>query len=466
MKFILPMLVLFASFNAHAADAPKDISSAVEAYRFWYPTVSMEGMMSGMRSLGVKDNARMFSAQGDAGVLAFTANQDTPYAVALLDLKDGPMVVEIPAGPFMALVDDHHQRWIVDMGIPGQDGGKGGKYLILPPQYKSEVPQGFNVAQSNTFKVMLVARVIPQAGQSMKTTQERIKEFRIYPLSTIKSPKLVTVFDAAGKKGDTSLLKWESNIQFWQQLAKVINEEPIDSRYQIMFDQLKAFGIEKGKEFKPDAATKKMLEAAAKEGKTQMLTTSFSSDRPDRIKWGDRKWEWLLLNSDPTWATNHDMDPVARDRYFAQAIVMSPAMLKRDPSAGSLYWGAFKDANNKAMDGGRHYKLTVPMPVPARLFWSVTVYDTETRSLIQNGRPNAAIRSLVELKDMKDVKSVDLYFGPSVPAGNEKTWVKTIPGKPWFAYFRIYGPDKEAFEGTWKPGDITEIKNETMASFD
>ena len=100
----------------------------------------------------------------------------------------------------------------------------------------------------------------------------------------------------------------------------------------------------------------------------------------------------------------------------------------------------------------------MPLPVPGKLFWSVTVYDTESRSQIQTDQKKAALRSLFDLKDLGGAKSVDLYFGPKAPAGQDGRWIQTVPGKGWFTYFRIYGPESVAFDGTWKPGDFEEVK--------
>ena len=96
----------------------------------------------------------------------------------------------------------------------------------------------------------------------------------------------------------------------------------------------------------------------------------------------------------------------------------------------------------------------MPQPVPARLFWSVTVYDPETRSQVVTDQDKAALRSLFELKDVSKTTSTELYFGPNAPAGQEARWIKTIPGKGWFTYFRVYGPEQPAFDGSWKPGDL------------
>jgi hypothetical protein len=128
-------------------------------------------------------------------------------------------------------------------------------------------------------------------------------------------------------------------------------------------------------------------------------------------------------------------------------------MFRRTPGAGSLYWGAFRDSHGAFLDGGKTYKLTVPLPVPKKLFWSVTAYDAATRSEVQTDQGKAALRSLFELAKLEG-SSVDLYFGPRAPAGEEAHFIQTAPGRGWFAYFRIYGPEAPAFDGSWKPGDF------------
>ena len=183
----------------------------------------------------------------------------------------------------------------------------------------------------------------------------------------------------------------------------------------------------------------------------------FASDRPDRIVWDDRRWEWVgLVPDDPNFETKNFLDLQARDRWFFQAICASPAMFRRDTKAGSLYWLGLRDRTGAYLDGGKSYTLTVPLPVPGKLFWSVTVYDTDTRSQIQTDQNRAALRSLFELKDATG-KTAELYFGPTAPKGHEDRWIKTIPNKGWFVYFRIYGPTPPAFDGSWKPGDFWKM---------
>jgi hypothetical protein len=128
------------------------------------------------------------------------------------------------------------------------------------------------------------------------------------------------------------------------------------------------------------------------------------------------------------------------------------------PTAGSLYWLGLRDSTGATLDGAKSYKLTVPQPVPGKLFWSVTVYDTDTRSQVQTDQGKAALRSMFELKDVSKTQPTDLYFGPTAPQGHENQWIKTIPGKGWFVYFRVYGPEQAAFDGSWKPSDFEQVK--------
>lgn len=444
-----------ATKAAQKAQDDADYQRALTAYRFWYPTISAEGIFEGCRVDGNKDNEKFNIMSAGPRQLAFTANSDTPYAAGVISLKDGPMVIELPPGPFIGLVDDHNQGWVLDMGIPGPDAGKGGKHLVLPPGYTNAVPDGYYVGHSPTYIDLFALRALPQNGD-IPGAIKALQSVKIYPLAD--SSHLMTGVDNTEKSMDGTCLKWEDNLQFWEKLHDVIDEEPIVTKYLPMYGLLSALGIEKGKPFEPDDRMTTILERAAKAGRNQMLVSAYASSRPDRMAWPDRKWEWVgLVPGSAQFETTNGVDLEARDRWFIQAIVTSPAMFRRDAGAGSLYWLGLRDSSGAFLDGGKTYKLTVPLPVPDKLFWSVTAYDAQTRSEVQADQDKAALRSLFELKD-KSGSSVDLYFGPKAPAGHEDTWIQTVPSRGWFTYFRIYGPEAAAFDGSWKPGDFEEVK--------
>jgi hypothetical protein len=432
-----------------------DLTRAIQAYKFFYPTVSFEGTWRGNLKEGAVANSVFPLLEGSPKQLVFTPNSDTPYAGLPLDLSKGPMVIDIPPGPIMGAANDLNQRWVSDLGLPGPDAGKGGKHLLVGPEYKGKTPNGYYIARATTNRVLVLLRAIPPAGNN-DVANALIQTVKVYPLNQTagwKAPTWVKL-----PKGDFTPLQWETNIQYWQVLKEIIDLEPAYEAYRSYYGELAGLGIVKGQPFRPDDRMKGILDKAAKIANAQMRVQSFADRRPDRVAWSDRKWEWATLrpeNGTFDMPTYKDLD--ARAKWFYQAQVESPAMFRRSAGAGSLYWLGTRDAAGAYLDGGKNYKLRVPLPAPAKLFWSVTVYDAETRSEIATDQGHAALRSLFELKNVTGA-SADLYFGPNAPAGKENQWIKTTPGKGWFTYFRIYGPEAAAFNGSWKPDDFEEVK--------
>ena len=434
-----------------------DLNRAVQMYRIFYPTVSGAAIFKGNAKIGVIPNKSFGTLDSQPKHVGFTLNSDTPYAPLLLDLTDGPMVIDMPPGPLICVAMDLHQRWVADMGLPGPDVGKGGKHLLLPPGYKGEIPPGYHTATSTTYRMLVGVRSLPVGGD-VPAAIERIKTVKVHPLHPATGWTEPKWLDLTPLPQDTTPLAWEDNVQYWQVLHEVVNAEPPFVGYRDHYGELAALGIVKGQPFAPDTRMQRILAQAANIGSAQMRVESFADRRPDRVVWPDRTWEWAALRfEDGDFNSANYADTYARDKWFFQAIGASPAMFRRDAGAGSLYWLGLRDKSGAYLDGGKTYKLTVPQLVPGKLFWSVTVYDTETRSQVVTDQGKAALRSLFELKDKMAGKTVDLYFGPKAPPGQEGQWIKTIPGKGWFVYFRIYGPEPPAFDGSWKPGDFEAV---------
>ncbi|RFM27662.1 DUF1254 domain-containing protein [Deminuibacter soli] len=435
-----------------------DFYRAVQAYKFFYPTVSGYGLLYGNLAVNIKPNTVAGTLDTKPQQVGFTLNSDTPYGPILLDLSGGPIVIDIPAGPLIVVAMDLNQRWVADMGIPGPDEGKGGKHLILPPGYKGDIPAGYHVWKSSANNLTVGIRSLPVGGD-VAAAMARIKTIKIYPLASAASAPAIQWLDLSGKPQNTTPLEWETNIKYWEILSKVLNQEPVYEGYRTYYGELAVLGIAKGKPFAPDARMKAILERAAAVANAQMRVQSFADRREDRVVWKDRHWEWAGLrpeNGDFDTPSYVDID--AREVWFYQAIGASPAMFRRKAGYGSLYWLGLYDKSGNYVNGSKTYKLTIPQPVPAKLFWSITIYDAETRSQVITDQGYAALRSMFELKDLGKTPTIDLYFGPTAPAGKEKQWIKTIPNKGWFAYFRIYGPEDAAFNGSWKPDDFEEVK--------
>ena len=166
----------------------------------------------------------------------------------------------------------------------------------------------------------------------------------------------------------------------------------------------------------------------------------------------------LSLCLDPSQETPNYTQLDERAAWFYEATSTSAGMVTKTPGVGSVYLGTYKDKDGDWLDGARSYHLHVPPNVPVKQFWSLTLYDVDTRALIQN-KEQQADRSSRQPDLVKNADgSVDLYVGPKAPPGFDKNWIPSVPGKAWFPYFRLYAPTEAHFDRTWILPDFEKVK--------
>jgi hypothetical protein len=439
-----------------------DYQRAVQAYLWAYPAVSFESIRRGsLRDLGADLNDFVIADNyADPKAVWLTANDTTIYALTNVDLgKMGPLVVEVPPGAIVGIIDDFWQRSLTDVGLPGPDAGKGGKFLLLPPGYKGDTPQtGYYVVQGTMNNHNIMVRGIVQ-NNDKDAAVANVKKVKVYPLSESSGPKPNKFFSMSGKASNTLPPK---GMEFWERLSAVINNNPVHERDMFYMAMLKPLGIEKGKEFKPDARQRKILEEAAQMGDAMGRVMLFEG--PDRFRqvgeglgaepFPGTKWHWVFqVNPLQKTGTYGQIDE--RLHYTYGAIYTTPALGVMKAGPGGNYIQAFKDKDGSRFDGRKSYRLRVPANAPAEQFWSLTLYDTATRTMIQNAGNDSARSGLDKLKTNAD-GSVDLYFGPagSAPKGLEANWIETLPGKGFYPMFRFYYPKPGLFDGTWELPDV------------
>jgi len=430
-----------------------DFQRAVQAYIWATPFVALSVMFESQdRDFGATLTRQgIFEQSVTPDYTVFTGNNTTIYSLGQLDLKKhGPIVLEAPAGA-LGGIDNHWQYPLSDIGPFGPDKGKGGKFLILPPDHKGEVPEGYFAVQSDTFQNFYLLRAVPKDGD-LKSAVDILRTARMYPLSEAANPPKMEWFNASGIPANAT---FPTDYKYFEVLARHLTDEPARLRDMIMLGMLAPLGIVHGKPFTPDDRVRGILERAAKVGNALSRTIAYYSRNPNRIYAEGRKWEFIFLTESATFETDTYLDVDARVTYSHQAMFTAEGMVKKVVGAGSKYLAAYKDSAGNWLDGGQSYSLHVDADVPVEQFWSVMVYDTETRSMIVNnqvpGRDSNA--KLITNND----GSVDLYFGPKAPKGKEANWVKTNPGNGFFLYFRFYGPKKEFFEREWLLDDLKQI---------
>jgi hypothetical protein len=437
-----------------------DFLRGVEVFLQCIPAASLEGMNLGMQSLGLDACHKVAIADGlmDSNPLFLTGNTDTVYASAMIDLeRDGPTVVEVPPGCGPGTVNDAWFRFVVDMGLPGPDRGAGGRYLIVREDDDVVVPDGMFEARTPSSVNWLILRGFLVDGRPDAATAMFQEGLRVYPLSAADAPPPMEFVSFTGKVFNTI---HANDVTFYDELDAVIQREPIGVIDPETRGLLAAIGIEKGKPFAPDDRMRAILTEAAAVANATARVIAFRNRDPEAYIYEDRRWMTGFVGGDYRWLRDggqggRHLD--ARTLFFYLATVNTPAMALQMVGVGSQYAVAMADADGEALDGARRYRLRLPAGVPAKDFWSVVVYDPQTRSELQTVQPYPSRNSERDDLRVNDDGSVDIHFGPEPPAGEERNWIATVPGKGWFPILRLYGPLDAWFDQTWRPGDIEPV---------
>ena len=427
-----------------------DFQRAVQAYLLGLAPVSMVGLREGLTQWGPENiTIPTFEDLMDSRSLFLTANANTPYTWMWINLHDGPLVAEIPPG-VLGMLNDFWFRYVTDIGLVGPDKGKGGKFLLLPPGYKGEVPKGYYIVKMPTFESFLGWRNFAVKGD-FKPAIENIKKLaRVYPLSKAANPPANTFVNVSGKAFSTLA---PADYKFWEYLNEVVQGEPSESLDPVSLGFYASIGIEKGKPFTPDARMKKILTEAAAVGDATARAISFRFRQKEAYYYSDSAWRMGYLGG-YTFTVNGVRNLDAFSFFYFYATGVTPAMESKMVGQGSQYAAAFVDAKGNPLDGGKSYKLHLPPNIPVQNFWSVIVYDNQTRSMIQTDQQYPMVTSQNKGLQVNPDGSVDVYFGPKAPVGKENNWVQTIPGKGWNTLLRLYGPLEPWFDKTWRPGEI------------
>ncbi len=471
-----------------------DFTHAFDAFVNTMQGVNMAAIRKGLLSSGVKDNEILvFSQLMDAKSLFLTANADVVYFVGVVDLTKGPMVVETPPKS-LGVFDDMWWRWVADFGKPGPDRGEGGRYLLLPPSYDGPLPEGgFYVSRARTTRVAFLGRAFLE-NNDPKPAVELVKQtMKIYPyepggvgtsiaefltgkykLGKITPPPPAVIHEGSGKVMNTIP---PNDFGYYEMLNEVVQQEPATSLDAELMGSLAAIGIVKGKPFAPDARMKRILtEALALANATSRTLLMAPRDPAWYYYPGSAWWNSLFLTGyefetpipmitpegakpfPPTGYRTLD----GRTTFFYGVTGITPAMAMRLTGVGSQYLFAMVDAEKNYFDGGKTYKVTLPKGIPEENFWSLTLYDNQTRSMLDTPQryPRAGSQSYPSpAAEASADGSTTVYFGPSQPADVKRgNWIQTVPGKGFFVLLRLYSPLEPFFTKEWRPSEIEVVR--------
>jgi hypothetical protein len=473
-----------------------DFMRALQVYMDAHQGASIAAFFKGFREVGAEDgDIIIFSELMDSNTLFLTPNADTVYYVGVINLEDGPMVFESPPDA-LGVIDDAWFGHVIDFGRPGPDRGEGGRFLLLPPGYDGSLPDsGFHVAQSRTNRVLVLGRsflIDNDPAPVVAIIKERIKIYPYTPGGVGSSIKTLLLGEVqAGKPAEVKPVRYiegsglafntipPSDETFFDLVNEFVQEEVEGAFEPEIMGALAAIGIVKGQPFEPDARMRGILAQAADVGNATGRALNFAfrgTPEEDFAYYPGSNWYNMLFlggysfDTPPPAVTPEGIKPyppvghrrlASRFSFFHWATGITPAMCMYITGVGSQYLMSTKDSDKNVFDGAKTYKLTLPPNIPQANFWSVTVYDNQTRSMLQTPQrwPKAGSLSYpLPAAVENDDGSTDVYFGPEAPEGKESNWVQTLPGKGFFVILRLYSPLQPFFDKTWRPSEVELVE--------
>ncbi|MFZ0254975.1 MAG: DUF1254 domain-containing protein [Gammaproteobacteria bacterium] len=429
-----------------------DFMHGVEAFLYALPGASAHAAGRGIKSQG-GDNQTVLIMENlmDSRSLFLTANTESIYNMMWLDLKDGPLVIESPPD-ILGIINDHWFRYVGDIGNAGPDKGKGGKYLLLPPGYKGDVPEGYYVMHSSTYQNLYFWRGFIKDGSTANAVENTRKFAKVYPLADANNPPPMKYLNVSGKAFNTI---GGNDFSFFEDINEIVQAEPNEAYSPEILGMLAAIGIEKGKPFNPDEKLKKTLNEAVAVGNAAARTIAFKPRMKDAYLHPNSAWFFTFVGGSYQFLSQPGVrNLAARDLFHYSYTGITPAMAFEMVGIGSQYVMATTDSTGKPLEGARTYRIQLPPNIPAKDFWSFVAYDNQTRSMLQTDQQFPSIGSQNKDIAINANGSVDVWFGPTAPKGHEKNWVQTVPGRGWSVLLRLYGPEKSWFDKTWKPGEF------------
>ena len=430
-----------------------DFQRAVQAYLLALPPVDLAALRLALSKWGpVNSTVAVWEDLLHPRTIFLTGNTSTAYVAAWLDLHDGPLVLDAAPGVY-GLTSDSWGRWVVDVGLTGPDKGQGGRYLLLPPGYDGDVPDGYFVVRPRTYGMLPALRAFRDEHGDPHPPVEVIKaHIRVYPLAQADDPPPTRFVNVSPEPWVTIP---PADYRFWDILNEVVQSEPPESSDPVTLGMFAAVGIQHGRPFALDERMRAILTEAATVGDATARALFYRFRQSEAYYYPDSAWRTVFVGgyssrttvsrcSTPPPSSSSRGTPRARrrSRRWSAPGPSRPSPLStqtaRRSTAGRL--PAARPGRRPRQHLLVGHRLRHPDPIHAADQPGVAVRDQPGQGLRDNADGSA-----------------DVYFGPERPI-DSPNWIQTLPGKGWYVVFRLYGPLEPWFDKTWRLPDIEPVR--------
>lgn len=387
-----------------------------------------------------------------------TANDVTAYSWGTISTAKGPVVLVVPPASekvsYFGSIVNAWQQPLEDIGpSPGADEGKGAKYLLLPPGFDGDIPDGYIVIKSDTIEIGFAFRPRLYNGATDEDAARYAHTIKIYYLSESENPPATTYLDATPTRYN-SLPVYDYT--FFQDINDIIQNNPVRPQDKAMVALLGNLGIKKGEPFNPTEEQKRAMNKGLELAYKSMYSLFITPGKAMIPLWkGESQWQvWKFSEGQPEAGFPYEtedkllIDERAGIYYF---VTYLPKYL----GGGTFYLTGIRDDGGELFNGNDTYKLNVPKNVPAKDFWSVIVYSMKTKGFVQKAERVGLSSRNTDTMKINDDGSYDIYFAPRAPKGHQENWIPT--GEDFFLLFRLYGPESKDFYKSWDLGDVNKM---------
>ena len=419
-------------FGAEASErlyGEMDYQRACQCYLWSHPLVSMKTWQD--------EQATAFDAPGDNDFVVLqtlnekrgvvTGNLTTPYIINFINLSDGPVLIEYPAGRTLTGFLDLWQRPFGYAGLTGPDRGKGGRYVLVGPETNMDdvAVENAPVFQAPTNNVAFTQRILDDDPEFYAKFKSQLRIGRLG--RSLDECRFIegrdTTWSGTAPRG----------MAYWERLARLINEEPVRPIDKAWMAMLLPLGIERGTEFRADERQRIALLKGAAMGEL-MARNLQVFPRFTKPFWDGTQWyKSFDFSVEQELPERIELDE--RTTWFYEAVTSTKGMVTPQVGTGQVYMTTKRDSEGRMLQADQLYRLRVPKDVPVGQLWALTLYSENTRRPYDNGLNT--VRSINLDSRLQDLQrnadgSVDLYIGPSAPKGLESNWMKTSGNDGWF----------------------------------